>query len=147
MSSAGGTVTLVQHMNHLAARIQAVVRKVDSLADQIEEIRNGAAAASSGAAKAEEMSALRDDIKRDVIRERAMMEASLEHRIDQQVNRLMIDKDQTAVLARLEKRLDDVDGTLIKFDARIADTGKRGRAVKTADASTSTATATAVEAA
>lgn len=124
----------MQHMNHLAARVQAIVRKVDALADQIEEIRNANGADPSEGVKAEDISTLRDDIKRDVIRERAMMEASLEHRIDQQVNRLMIDKDQSAVISRLEKRMDDVDGTLVKLDARISDTTKKSTRVKTADA-------------
>lgn len=134
-----GTVTLVQHMTHLAARIQAVVRKVDSLADQIEDLRSGGAADQSEGVKTEDISALRDDIKRDVIRERAMMEASLEHRIDQQVNRLMIDKDQSAVIARLERRLDDVDGTLVKLDTRLADCSAKGK-TKTVDTATNTAT-------
>lgn len=114
-------MTIVQHINHLAARIQAVIRKVDSLADQLEDLKNGEGGAGASRPSAEDVANLRDDIKRDVIKERAMMEASLEHRIDQQVNRLMIDRDQSAVISRLEKRMDDVDTTLIKLDARLTE--------------------------
>lgn len=121
MASAGGTVTLVQHMNHLAARIQAVIHKVDSLADQLEELRSGGA---GGSVTAEAVAGLREDIRKDVIRERGMMEASLEHRIDQRVNRLMMDKDQTAVIARLEKRMEEVDGTVASLEARVADAAR-----------------------
>eukprot|EP00873_Tetraselmis_striata_P043841 jgi/Tetstr1/464105/TSEL_008910.t1 len=123
MATAGGQVTIVQHINHLAARIQAVIHKVDSLSDQLEELKAGAGADKAGPT-AEDVAALRDDIKRDVIKERAMMEASLEHRIDQQVNRLMIDRDQSAVISRLEKRMDDADATLVKLDARLAECAK-----------------------
>lgn len=122
MATAGGQVTIVQHINHLAARIQAVIRKVDSLSDQLDELRSGGAGAPGKTA--EDVATLREDIKRDVIKERAMMEASLEHRIDQQVNRLMIDRDQTAAISRLEKRTDDVDATLIRMDARLTELAK-----------------------
>ena len=117
-------MTIVQHINHLAARIQAVIHKVDSLSDQLEELKTADGSAARSGPTAEEVASLRDDIKRDVIKERAMMEASLEHRIDQQVNRLMIDRDQSAVISRLEKRMDDVDTTLIKLDARLAECAK-----------------------
>ena len=133
MASSGANVTIVQHMHHLAARIHAVVHKVNSLSDQLEELKAGMGG-SSGSAEA--ISALRDEIKRDVIRERAMMEASLEHRIDQQLNRLMIDKDQSASISRLERRADSVDSTLVRLDERLSELKPRAAAAKTASKQT-----------
>eukprot|EP00873_Tetraselmis_striata_P033712 jgi/Tetstr1/453976/TSEL_040895.t1 len=95
--------------------MQAVVHKVNLLSDEVERLGGGGGAGVTP----EDIGALRDDIKRDVVRERAMMEASLEHRIDQQVNRLMIDKDQSASISRLEKRMDGADAALAKLDAKL----------------------------
>jgi hypothetical protein len=96
--------TLLQNMTMLTLRVQAILEKVNALDARV--------SASSG----EGLSGIREEIRRDVSKERAMMEASMEHRIDQQVGRLLADKDNSAAITRLERRLDSVIERLAKLE-------------------------------
>lgn len=106
----GGAAVIVQHMNHLAARIQAVVRKVDAIENRLDEPANDDKSVGT-----EALTTLKEDIKRDVVRERAMMEASLEHRVDQQMNKLFAEKDQQPVISSLEKRILELESIIQKI--------------------------------
>ncbi|AUF82267.1 hypothetical protein TetV_175 [Tetraselmis virus 1] len=107
--SSSGTPMLVQHLNHLAARIQAVVHKVDALSEELEELRQNSSTA-EGSLTSNDLTNTREDIKRDIIRERAMMEASIEHRIDQQVGKLLTDPCDN--IAKLEGRMDALENVM-----------------------------------
>lgn len=92
-------------MTILSAKVQAALTKVDALSAQMAELK----AAAGDITKPADITEMKEELKRDIIRERAMMEASLEHRMDQQMNRLILENDQTAALSRLEKRIADIE--------------------------------------
>ena len=127
--------TLAQHINYIAARVQAVVAKLDELSIRVDGMQ--LAGLNQGGASKDDLAAMREDVKRDIVRERAMMEASLEHRIDQQVARQMIDRDPSAAISRLEKKTGDIDAAVLQLDARLADIATRIETRSTADSSTS----------
>ena len=102
--SSGNTQAIVQHITMIAARLQALSATVEKMAGQIEELKAGA----GSSAKPTDIADLKDELKKDIIRERAMLEASLEHRIDQQINRSVVENDQTASIAALNKRIDAI---------------------------------------
>lgn len=127
--------TLAQHINYIAARVQAVVAKLDELSIRVDGMQ--LAGLNQGGASKDDLAAMREDVKRDIVRERAMMEASLEHRIDQQVARQMIDRDPSAAISRLEKKTGDIDAAVLQLDAQLADIATRIETRSTADSSTS----------
>lgn len=113
-------LTIIQHLNHLAARLQVGLMKITALEEDIAGIKE-AMSTSSGAGVA----SIREDLRKDVARERALMEASMEHRIDQHVGKLLADKDTSAALARLERRIDDASDRLTRVEAERADQASR----------------------
>lgn len=104
---------IVQHITMIAARLQALSATVENMAVQIEELKAGA----GSSAKPTDIADLKEELKKDIIRERAMLEASLEHRIDQQINRSVVENDQTASMAAMSKRIDGIAETVSKLSS------------------------------
>nr|WRJ69746.1 hypothetical protein TetV2_00297 [Oceanusvirus sp.] len=122
--SVAGLPTIVQHVNHLAARVQAIVFRIDALSEEIGELRqNVGGGEGSAAVKPDDLTALREDIKRDVIRERAMMEASLDSRITQQAKTLITKPSDD--IARVEGRLEALESRVSGMGTATAATPAR----------------------
>ena len=114
--SSGNIQAIVQHITMIAARLQALSATVENMAGQIEELKAGA----GSSAKPTDIADLKEELKKDIIRERAMLEASLEHRIDQQINRSVVENDQTASIAAMSKRVDGIADTVSKLSSAAA---------------------------
>lgn len=114
--SSGNIAAIVQHVTMIAARLQAVSAIVEKNDAHIEELKSGA----SSSTKPSDIAELKDELKKDFIRERAMMEAALEHRIDQQVNRSVVENDQTARISATNARVDDLEKNLVQMNERLS---------------------------
>ena len=128
MSSSSATI--LQHVSHIAARVQAIAHRLDAVSEDLADLRQSMGGGDA-IVKPDDLVSLREDIKRDVIRERAMMEASLEHRIDQQITRHM--PDASAGLARVEGRLDAPENRVSGLASGRPTTASRQKAAAAAE--------------
>jgi hypothetical protein len=122
--------TILQHVSHIAARVQAIAHRLDAVSEDLADLRQSMGGGDA-IVKPDDLVSLREDIKRDVIRERAMMEASLEHRIDQQITRHM--PDASAGLARVEGRLDALENRVSGLGSGRPTTASRQKAAAAAE--------------